>query len=149
LVGFDSLLKYCVLPQHLIWREQERFLKTIMTVLVCALPIAIWKAIAGMYGILARYDASRLRTFADAGFFFTISSILYTAFTSLIPEMVNFKSCMKGLGNGGNCMMQAQALLIPQIIIPILNAFMLMWEILRYCGNIELQPAQKASGKTE
>lgn len=135
--------------QHLVWREQEKFLSTIMTILVCALPIALFKAVFGMYGILARYDASWLRTFADAGFFFTISSILVTAFTTLIPAMTNFKKCKIGTSQS-TCMEQADALLHPQIILPVLNIFMLVWEVLRYAGNVpQAESSKKLSGKTE
>ncbi len=62
--------------QYRTWREQEAYIKTILMVLVFALPLALHKAIVGMYGALARHEASWLRTIrvGDIGFFCVVKT---------------------------------------------------------------------------
>jgi hypothetical protein len=135
--------------QYRTWREQETYIKPIISVLVFALPLAVFKAVIGMYGILARHEASWLRTIADFGFFCAISTVLTTVFTTLIPAFNDFDSCKLSPNDDAGCAVRAQTLLRVQSILVALNSSMLLMEILRYAGN-QLPPAsQKTPGKAE
>ena len=120
-----------------------------MFFLLCILPITIGKAVFGMYGIAARHEASWLRTIGDAGCFFTLSALIFTTLSSLRPALANFKSCTTEMGGSAACMEQAQALLLPQALLPALNGLLLLWEVLRYAGNQDPAAGRKAPGKAD
>ena len=135
--------------QYRTWREEDAYIKTILMVLVFALPLALLKAIVGMYGALARHEASWLRTIGDVGFFCAISTVLTTVFTTLIPAFRDFSSCKLSPSDDEGCTAKAQTLLRLQSALVALNSFMLLMEIIRYAGNLPPPAAAKPPGKAE
>lgn len=80
--------------QYLVWRDEEKFIKAIMFVLLLGLPFAFFGMAYGVYGTVRGHRASKIRHFADCGQFVTLWCILLpTVLTQLIPRLQAMLTC--------------------------------------------------------